>query len=60
MYAFTPEEILLQVVNVRPDIHFEMSEFTETVNHFPKDMCWTEHDAKMFRCIIYDEKYEFV
>lgn len=41
MYACTPIDIMLQVVNIKKDMQFDQAEVIEIFNHFPEDHSWS-------------------
>ena len=53
MYAFAPEEIVLEVVNAKKGMHFTMAELLEVFDHFPKDRLWTDHFEDVFISVVY-------
>lgn len=53
MYAFAPEEIVLEVVNAKKGMHFTMAELLEMFDHFPKDRLWTEHFEDVFISVVH-------
>lgn len=53
MYALTPDDIMLEVVNVKKDMHFKRTELLEIFNHFPQDILWSIHHEDMFMQIDY-------
>ena len=41
MYACTPMDIMLQVVNIKKNMQFDQAEVIEIFNHFPEDHSWS-------------------
>ena len=53
MYAFAPEEIVLEVVNAKKGMHFTMAELLGVFDHFPKDRLWTDHFEDVFISVVH-------
>lgn len=53
MYAFTPIDIMLELVNVKKGIKIDEAELKNIFNHFPEDRLWTVFVQDIFLNSLY-------
>ena len=55
MYAVTPTDVLLDVINVKKGMRMAEQELIGIFDHFPQDNLWTERSSDLFVSVDYAE-----